>query len=70
MRMTKKGAIPAPKEEVWIGKCKHCRSEYEANSEELMQEGDNSFSFTKPARFATCELCQRIVYFKKLVMRE
>jgi hypothetical protein len=66
MKMTKQGAIPAIKEDVWVGKCNYCNSEYEAKLSDLNCESGRSM-FVE--HFATCELCKEKVYFKKLEMR-
>jgi hypothetical protein len=66
MRMTKQGAVPVVKEDVWVGKCDYCKSEYEAKLSELnCESGRNMVADCT----ATCEVCNRRVYFKKLVKR-
>lgn len=66
MKMTKKGAVPAVKEDVWAGKCDYCNSEYEAKLSELNCESGRNVAADY---IAICGLCKRRVYFKKMVMR-
>lgn len=67
MKMVKRGAVPVI-EEMWTGECHYCKSEYEASREELRR---CQVGTTGPhVLYSVCEVCKRIVYFKKLVPME